>query len=249
MDRSSTGAEDGTLGAHAAALSIAGALPCASEGTAELSDPSLVPAWPSLLSGSPREVLARLVRDDPLQVRMRVASRLHADALLLDGDRVHLRALARIARGAGAYRGRPDFQDWIDGAVAEAVQELVREEHELARTRPPDGRGRDDRVRERGETLRSGSSTNGSDAFVTLAGPLNLDARSMRSACAAFDVLPFADRSAFFDFVLEAGDLDALARDAGVSASEIARRARRALDAILAHVSGGGTDVEKGRKR
>jgi hypothetical protein len=37
----------------------------------------------------------------------------------------------------------------------------------------------------------------------------------MRRACAAFDVLPFAERHAFFQLVLEAGDLDGAARDAG----------------------------------
>jgi hypothetical protein len=64
----------------------------------------------------------------------------------------------------------------------------------------------------------------------------------MRVACAAFDVLPFADRAAFFDLVLEARDLDGCARAAGVNASEIARRARRALAAILGPSPAGGPD-------
>jgi DNA-directed RNA polymerase specialized sigma24 family protein len=55
----------------------------------------------------------------------------------------------------------------------------------------------------------------------------------MRAACAAFNHLPFADRSAFTDLVLRGVSLDKVARSAGESATEVARRARRALDAIL----------------
>src|SRR5262249_54272631 len=71
------------------------------------------PEWRRLLSGTPREVLARLVQEDPLGVREKVAARLRADALLLDSDRVHLRVLARVSRFAGRYRGRPDLGSWI----------------------------------------------------------------------------------------------------------------------------------------
>jgi hypothetical protein len=197
-------------------------------------------AWQTLFAGSPREVLSRLVQDDPLGVRGRIAERLRADALLLDGDRVHLRALARISRSAGSYRGRPELSAWVAGAVAESVQELVREMHEQARRR---ARGREDRARGRpSHPTGDADGACDADAFDVLAGPLGLDPESMRSACAAFDVLPFADRTAFFDLVLEAKDLDACARSAGVNASELARRARRALDAILGSVPGFGSD-------
>ncbi len=205
--------------------------------------------WHTLLSGSPREVLARLVRDDPLDVRARVASRLRAEAVLLDGDRVHLRALARISRAAGAYRGRPELADWVDGAVAETVQELVREEHELARSRTPIREGREGREGREDRATVTAAVAVDPDAFTSLATPLGLDPGSVRRACATFDVLPFAERDAFFRLVLEAGDLDAAAREVGVSASEVARRARRALDAILATTLGVAVDAEKARKR
>ena len=55
----------------------------------------------------------------------------------------------------------------------------------------------------------------------------------MRDACSAFNRLPSAERRAFFDLVLQAGSLDELAREGEGSATEIARRARRALDVIL----------------
>ena len=197
-------------------------------------------AWQTLFAGSPREILSRLVQEDPLGVRGRIAERLRADALLLDGDRVHLRALARISRSAVSYRGRPELSEWVARAVAETVEELVREMHEQARRR---ARGRDDRARgQPAEPTGDAGGTRDADAFDVLAGPLGLDPESMRGACAAFDVLPFADRTAFFDLVLESKDLDSCARTAGVNASELARRARRALDAILGSVPGFGPD-------
>jgi hypothetical protein len=199
----------------------------------------VLPGWQTLLSGSPREVLSRLVQDDPLGLRGRIAERLRADALLLDGDRAHLRALARISRCSGSYRGRPELSEWVDGAVRESVEELVRERHEHARRLP---RARDDRERERRTEPASAPETRDGDAFEALAGPLGLEPSSMRVACSAFNVLPFADRSAFFDLVLEARDLDGCARAAGVSASEIARRGRRALDAILGPALASGSD-------
>jgi len=171
-------------------------------------------SWRKLLGGTPREVLGRLVQDDPLAIREKVAARLQADALLFDADRVHLRVLARISRFAGRYRGRPELSAWIESAVAESVEELLREEHESVRSRRPE-------VSEK------------VGVFAVLAPPLGLDPTAMRAACAAFNSLSFADRSAFSDLVLRGNSLDKVARSAGESATEVARRARRALDTIL----------------
>jgi DNA-directed RNA polymerase specialized sigma24 family protein len=160
-------------------------------------------------------VLGRLVQDDPLGIRGKVAARLQSDALLFDADRVYLRVLARVSRFAGRYRGRPELAAWIESAVAESVEELLREEHESLRSRRP----------EASEKV---------GVFAALALPLGLDPMAMRVACAAFNHLPCADRSAFTELVLRGSSLDTVARSAGESATEVARRARRALDAILA---------------
>lgn len=181
----------------------------------DVPDAAIERSWRKLLGGTPREVLARLVQDDPLGVRAKVAARLQADALLLDADRVHLRVLGRISRFASRYRGRPDLAAWIESVVAESVQELLREEHEAVRSRHP-------------------GTLDPAGAFASLAPPLGLDPKAMRAACAAFNLLTFAERSAFADLVLRGRSLDEVARAAGESATEVARRARRALDAILA---------------
>ena len=182
-------------------------------------------AW--LAGGTPREVLARIVQGDPLEVRGRVARELRERALLFDADRVHLRALARCARAAPAYRGRPALDAWVDARVSEALLELLREDDERRDEEPrgvePDA------------------------ALVALAKPLGLDPERLARACRAFNRLPVEDRRAFFRLVLERRSLDELACDSrsvtrratrgasdGASATSLARGARRALRVLLA---------------
>jgi DNA-directed RNA polymerase specialized sigma24 family protein len=167
-----------------------------------------------LAGGTPREILCRIVQGDPLGIRDRVARRLRASAYLVDADRVQLRALARCARFAQRYAGRPELATWLDEIVDAAVEDLVREDT-----------GTDGGA----EVAEVASDT----AFIALARPLGLEPAAMRRACAAFNRLPAIDRASFFDLVIDGGSLDELARRSGESASEIARRARRALDVLL----------------
>ena len=81
----------------------------------------------ALLTGPPRAILERLVEGDPLGVRSRVGERLRARWLLLDADRVHLRALALVAHRAAGWSGRPALGTWLDGQVDEAIDEVRRE--------------------------------------------------------------------------------------------------------------------------
>lgn len=178
------------------------------------------PKWSRLLAGSsPREILSRLVQGDPLGVRQKLARVLDEQALLLDADRAQLRALARCAREAMRYNGKPEIETWLEERVREALAEIVREDAEAVRANAP---------------------IEPSSAFDALARPLELDPVEMRRACAAFNRLPLQDRRAFFDWVLRSGSLDRLARDAQTNASEIARRARRALEVLLVTESRGG---------
>jgi len=168
----------------------------------------MAPGWRSLLQGrSPKEILSRIVAGDPLRLRARAGQRLEAQALLLDADRVFLRSLALCSRAAVRWRGQPGIEEWLGERIDEALQQLLEESGE-----PPAPQG----------------------AFESLAAPLGLDPRALGRACARFHRLPFADRRAFFDFVLHARSLDELARANGESATEYARRARRGFDALLA---------------
>ncbi|HVS11670.1 MAG TPA: hypothetical protein VMS76_17515 [Planctomycetota bacterium] len=173
------------------------------------------PHWRQLLSGSsPREVLARILPGDPLELRRLAGERLRERAWLCDADRVFLRAVARCARFAVRYRGQPELKAWLGERVDEALADLLREDLEAERAGQP-------------------AEPEASAAYEDLARPLGLAPAAMRGVCVAFNQLPEPERKAFFALVIESRSLDELARASGAPATEIARRARRALDAVL----------------
>lgn len=186
----------------------------------------LAPAARALLVGSQGEVLARLTAHDPLRVRALVGRRIAERYLLLDAQRVHLASLARIARGARRYRGNPSLERWLEREVDAAIDATLAEELELDRSRALEPRVADsgsprDDAREVG-------------AWAELARPLGLPPRAMRSACARFNALPSEEREAFVQLVLERRSPDELARASGRTLTELARRARRGVEAVLA---------------
>ncbi|MCZ6597207.1 MAG: hypothetical protein O7B99_06200 [Planctomycetota bacterium] len=159
-----------------------------------------------LRAGTPREVLARIVPDDPLRIRRVVAVRLRARGLLLDADQVLLRALARVARAAVHYRGRPALGTWLEGRVDEALDEILAAQ---AAGRP---------------AAPAASAANGPPGAVELlARRIGLDPEATRRALARFHALPYAERDAFFRLVVEGEP----------AAGEKTRLARRAFDALL----------------
>ena len=168
-----------------------------------------------MLLGSPREILGRIVPSDPLELRARLALRLRERALLFDSERVLLRAFALVAYRAGAWRGRPELERWLAARIDEAIEDALDgdvEPHEPDPAGAPPGERR--------------------DAFALLAGPLGLEARELRGACARFNRLSASDREAFFLLVIEGASLDAACAERGLPASELARAARRALDVL-----------------
>lgn len=171
--------------------------------------------WRGLLAGmSPREALARLLQGDPLELRRIVAQRLAERAFLFDADRVHLRALAHCARYAMRYRGSPPIDVWLTQIVDQATLDLLREDVEAERRGAP-------------------TDLEEHAAFVDLARPLGLEPQAMRRACLAHNLLREPERQAFHALVVCGRGLDDVAREQNQSAVEVARRARRGLEAVL----------------
>jgi DNA-directed RNA polymerase specialized sigma24 family protein len=171
--------------------------------------------WRSVLGGmSPREILARLLQGDPLGLRNVVAARLASRAYLFDADRVHLRALAHCARYGVRYRGTPPLETWLEEIVDQALLDLLREDADAER------RG----VAADAEELA---------AFVDLARPLGLEPATMRRVCLAHNLLREPERRAFHGLVIARRTLEDVARSLGQSGVEVARLARRGLEAVL----------------
>jgi hypothetical protein len=167
-----------------------------------------------VLLGTPREVLARLVTDDPLGMRARLAARLRERALLVDGERVLLRAFAHVASHASTWRGRPALADWLRARLDEATDDVLAEEEDLAL----DGRS---------------PSLGPTSTWRLLARPLGLDPARMRAGCGAFNRLPLDAREAFHRVVLEGEELEHVARDLDQPLGVVARGARAGLLALV----------------
>src|SRR6185436_11287869 len=65
-------------------------------------------------SGTPLEILSRILVGDPLGVVDRSRAWLDAHAYLIDSNRLGLRAMAHAAHSARRYRGKPDLHTWIE---------------------------------------------------------------------------------------------------------------------------------------
>jgi len=175
-------------------------------------EPGPGPRWRALFSAATaREILARIVADDPLQVRAVVARRLREQAWLVDADRVHLRSLALVAHWAPRYRGEPDFDAWLARLVERALLEVVEEDAE------------------------PGVADAGAAAtFGRLAATIGLAAQDLLRAAAAFNRLPIEERRACLELLIFRVPLAEVSRLQSVPAVEIARRARRGLETLLA---------------
>jgi len=161
-----------------------------------------------LLTGSAAEVLARIVPEDPLGLRGRIGVRLEERALLLDPEGVLLAAQALCALHAPLWRGEPPLDTWLEERVEEALAECLAEDA----LGPPRAAG-----------------------LEAFARPLSLEPVSLAMACARFHRLPFEAREAFFALVLDARAPERLARARGLSLSDLARRARAALELFRPH--------------
>ncbi len=66
-----------------------------------------------------------------------------------------------------------------------------------------------------------------------MSAPLGLGAVEMRAACARFNTLDARLRSTFFALFVEGRGIESIARAEGVTVSEIGRRGRHAVVALL----------------
>jgi hypothetical protein len=128
---------------------------------------------------------------------------------------------------------------WIGGLADEAIAAVVREDNGAERRVLVHGKGAANATRAPGAAPQSDPGREHGTAFAALARPLGLEPRAMGRACLAFNRLPLPERRAFHALVIAGRSLDEIARESGESATDIARRARRALDAILLGATAG----------
>lgn len=172
------------------------------------------PAWRGVLAGrSPREILARLVDGDPLDLRARCALRVRSQAVLLDVDRLHLRTMAHVARHAPAYTGSPPIDAWLGEQIRKATQELLQEDAELVASGAIPEAPADERL-------------------LLIANTFGIDSALMGRCCVAFNRTAYEARTAFYGLVLDGKDLEAWCKENSTTASRARASLRSALWAL-----------------
>lgn len=212
-----------------------------------------------LLRGTPFQILGRIAKNDPLDLRARVAAVLARRCLLLDPDRLLLLAMADVARFACRWGGQPALGTWLERQVDGAVDQLLCEEARLAHASTPramagavhesqaeygDGESGLPPIDDELEPLvlldplsGPGKALGALPVLRALARPLGLQADGLRAVCTVFNGRPEAERRAFERLVLNRESLDTVARGEGSSANVVGRRARRVLEAIIGRVA------------
>ena len=87
-----------------------------------------LPGRAGLLLGSPRQVLARIQRGDPLGLGPRAARAVARRGLVVDPDRLHLRVLARVAWAASRRGALHSLDAFLEEQVQRALDGLLRDE-------------------------------------------------------------------------------------------------------------------------
>jgi hypothetical protein len=142
-------------------------------------EPSGEPGNALLRGGSPREILKRIFDGDPLEIAARCKERIETRAYLLELGRLHLRAVARVARAAPSWKGDPPLDQFILERIEYSAQELIQEDRE--------------------EELSGIPCANPDDPrFTFLEETLGIPRALARRACVAFNYLPQRVRCAYF---------------------------------------------------
>ena len=165
----------------------------------------------ALTTGDAHEVLARLVDGDPLDLARRLARRAAERALVLPPNELFARAAAHCARAARDYRGRPRVDLWIERRLDEVFAS--------------DGFLASEEVLDADGVL--GRASKGESARGAADGALDRSAHR-------FNACERRDRDALWRLAFAGASLDEVAHERGAGLVEVARAARRALDALLA---------------
>lgn len=164
-------------------------------------------------AGSPRAVLALLMKDDPLELRARCSERIRRQALIMDGDRLHLRVAARVAHAADLYAGKQDLGVWIAERLRVSLRELLEDDEAAARHGVPI-----DPVKEA--------------HLHYLVRGLGVEVDQARNGVVAFNTATFAVREAFMGVLVDGRGIGGHAKVCGSSSEQVRLDLRRALRAL-----------------
>jgi hypothetical protein len=167
--------------------------------------------WREVLgSGSPREVLARLIDGDPLDLVERCQQRLERQALLLELKRLHLRSAARVARRAAEYNGTPELDVWLGEVIRRSLKELIAEDVAALASNALTGPTSDERI-------------------LAIAQFLGIEPALALRGCTTFNQAPYETRCAFHAIVMGGVSVADWCRENQMPETKAKSHIRRAL--------------------
>lgn len=168
-----------------------------------------------LRGASPREILAKLMAGDPLELRARCQARQRERAQLMSLDRLVAKAFALTARAAVNYRDDPPLDAWL------AIQVDLALDHALVED---ESGGVEDRH------------------FDFAASVWNVEPEIARQACVVFNALPAAVRGAYWAVVLEGKTIHRYVAEGHGPPQFVKKRVERAITAMGTLSDPGGVD-------
>lgn len=130
-------------------------------------------------TGTPKEILSRILLGDPLGLVARARGWLDVTAYLIDANRLAVRTMAHIAYSARRYQGKPDLSGWIELLMERAVKELINEDLQAERLKLP-------------------VAPDALAPFSFVADALGIDPSLARRACVIFNGMAEYDRRVFY---------------------------------------------------
>ncbi len=174
-----------------------------------------------LNGASARDILDKLIRDDPLGIEPRCALRLHERAILIGRERVVMRAMAQVAYRAKDYRAWQPLDAFVRVNIDRAIDGLIERDREDERARLPH---EDD------------------EAWGFLTRALGVGADQARRAAVAFNDLPPVVRRAFWRTVVEGASEARCAAEGLGTVTQIHKRVTRAVQTLSFGRDPGGDD-------
>lgn len=172
--------------------------------------PPVYPGSDLLAGANPKKVLRRLFDGDPLGIAQACSQRLRSKALILDLNRLHMRAIARIAHAAPRYRGHPSLDPWITGRIDQSIKDLIKDDREEERSAMPPSDPREPR-------------------FIFLSEALGIEPGLTRKACIKFNDLEPDVRGAFYAVVVEGKKINRYVAEGNGPPDNVLRLVRQAL--------------------
>ena len=176
---------------------------------------SRFPGHQHLAGGTPEELVERLVRTDPFDLRVACRRELTDRALLLDEARLFMRSTARMALEARTYAGHPPLVVWVDQIVEASIRALLREDRESS---------------ERG-LLPDSAWDPASQGLLEV---LPIEPSMARSVCVVFNALHVQDRRIFQALVLAGQSLDDCSARTGLPPQHLRASVRETLARLCA---------------